>query len=267
MNYAPIIGVFDSGVGGLSVVKAIRGRLPAASICYCCDNLNFPYGPKSEAEVVLHATAAVTRLTHRVRLDALVVACNTASTVTLPAIRERVTIPVIGVVPAIKPAAEQSRSKIIGLLATPGTIQRSYTDDLVREFAPHCQVVRVGSSRLVDLAEAKLRGAELDIPEVSQQIEGLFAINHGLNRLDTVVLGCTHFPLLLPELKLASAWPVSWVDSGDAIARRVASFFPELPPPSDQGSEVALFTKLDDGIDRLREICLPEFGFQEVSLL
>jgi len=216
----PSILVFDSGVGGLSIYQEVQRLVPSALYVYASDNEAFPYGTKREEEVVTRVSDVLLRLMSRFAPDVLVVACNTASTVALPKIRSHIPIPVVGVVPAIKPAARVSKSRVIGLLATPGTVKRAYTRNLIDEFAHDCTVVRVGSSELVELAENKLRGAEPEIERIRHIIAPLFMDDYG-SKLDTVVLGCTHFPLLKTELIAAASWPVTWVDSGFAIAKRV----------------------------------------------
>ncbi|MEH6638503.1 MAG: glutamate racemase [Porticoccaceae bacterium] len=219
MTAAPKVLVFDSGVGGLSIVDALRRRLPTCDFVFACDNAAFPYGTKEEPVLLRRVEIALHTLIAHERPDVVVIACNTASTLVLPLIRSRFTLPVVGVVPAIKPAAEQSQSRVIGLLGTPGTVARPYTDELIEEFAKDCQVVKVGSSELVMLAEAALRGSGPDDSTLKQIIEPFFS--HPT--LDTIVLACTHFPLLRDALENSAPRQVRWTDSGEAIARRVAS--------------------------------------------
>lgn len=216
----PKILVFDSGVGGLSILGEVRQRLPHCNYVYACDNAAFPYGTKSEDELIARVDAVLKALIARIEPDIVVIACNTASTVALPKIRAHFSKPVVGVVPAIKPAAQLSHSKVIGLLATPGTVNRPYTQRLIDDFAPHCTVIRVGSTELVTIAEEKLRGVRPDIDRLKSILAPIFADP----RTDTLVLACTHFPLLLAELQQAAPRPLQWVDSAEAIARRVASF-------------------------------------------
>lgn len=214
--------IFDSGVGGLSIFNAVRARLPALAIDYVSDNAAFPYGTKPEAELVQRVSLVLHALEKKLAPDLMVVACNTASTVALPKIRDSLDTGVVGVVPAIKPAAERSRSKVIGLLATPGTVARDYTRQLIEEFAVHCEVISVGSSELVELAEAKLYGDKVPTGQIAS-ILAPFAEHPLAAKLDITILGCTHFPLLLEELKAAFFKPVEWIDSGAAIAARVDS--------------------------------------------
>ena len=215
------IGVFDSGVGGLSIMAAIHRVLPDADLAYCCDNLNFPYGTKTDEQVLACATNVAVKFAHAARIDVLVIACNTASTIALPALRQNLMIPVVGVVPAVKPAAHASKSKIIGILATPATVRRPYLDDLIREFANDCEVVRVGSSRLVEFAERKLRGDIAPEAEFRQEVAEI--IDAAARGLDHLVLGCTHFPLLADELRCVIPPAVQFIDSGAAVAVRVAA--------------------------------------------
>jgi len=241
MNTTQPILIFDSGVGGLSIFDAVRQRLPDECYCYACDNAAFPYGPKPEAELVARVDAVLSALVARVAPKMLIVACNTASTVALPRLREKFSLPIIGVVPAIKPAAQISHNKIIGLLATPGTVSRRYTDDLIREFAGHCDVIRVGSRELVALAEAKLRGDSIDQSLLTEILSPFFQETR--RQADTIILGCTHFPLLRDELQLAAPQVLHWVDSGDAIARRAIQVLP--CPATARAPNLALFTAPD----------------------
>lgn len=216
----PIL-VFDSGVGGLSVVQALRERMPDLPLVYACDNAAFPYGLKSDAWLKQRVASVIRCLISEIQPCLLVVACNTASTVALPELRELCSIPVVGVVPAIKPAALMTRSGHIALLATQGTISRPYTQQLIDEFAADCEVLKVGSNQLVQLAEIHLAGGEVADAQLLEILQPLLAEP----RLDTVVLGCTHFPLLQPQLirvaEAAGGQHWQWIDSGAAIARRV----------------------------------------------
>ncbi len=256
--------VFDSGVGGLSVAADIHAALPGLVLTYAADNAFLPYGEKSEAELIARVPELLEGWRREFAPDLIVVACNTASTVVLPAVRALVPVPVIGVVPAVKPAAKHTRTGIIGLLGTPGTVRRAYTDGLIREFAADKTVIRHGSSGLVRLAEAKLRGHPPDEAAVAAEIAPLFAGTEGAN-IDIVVLACTHFPLLRSELARAAARPVQFIDSGAAIARRVAQLLPDRAreialrdgPP---GLRPALFTAMDDTLPAL-EGALNGFGF------
>ncbi|MGH1470054.1 MAG: glutamate racemase [Cellvibrionaceae bacterium] len=217
--------VIDSGVGALSIIEEIRSSLPEISISYASDNGFFPYGEKSEEKLVGRVHKLVDTLVGISQPDIIVIACNTASTIALPRVREHFQMPIVGVVPAIKPAALESTSKIIGLVGTPGTVKRLYTDQLIAQYASDCTIIKVGSTALVELAEQKLKGETIAQDDMLDALSPL--IHHPLYMsVDTIVLACTHFPLLKEELLLAvktgAAKPaIRWLDSGKAIANRV----------------------------------------------
>ncbi len=247
--------IFDSGVGGLSIFNAVRARLPELAIDYVSDNAAFPYGTKPAAELVARVALVLRVLEKKLAPDLIVVACNTASTVALPKIRDTLRAGVVGVVPAIKPAAERSRSGVIGLLATPGTVARDYTRQLINEFAAHCEVIAVGSSELVHLAEAKLYGNGVAAQDI-RAILAPFAEHPQAEQLDTITLGCTHFPFLIDELQAAFFKPVTWVDSGAAIAARVASLLHARPGADSEPAHTtyrAYFTAPDSCTAPLQE--------------
>ncbi|RMF15523.1 MAG: glutamate racemase [Gammaproteobacteria bacterium] len=215
----PHVAVMDSGAGGLSVVRALRHSLPDVHLTYLADAAGCPYGERS-SEDLISRVVKLARLVERGRQpDVLVVACNTASTVALPALRARLALPVVGVVPAIKTAGRVSRNRRIGLLATPATVNRPYVDALHHQFASDCELIRVGSSELVGLAERWLwHQAWPPADRLRRIVRPL--VDAGV---DTVVLGCTHFPLLRPMLQAALGPQVTLIDPSEAIARRVAS--------------------------------------------
>ena len=227
--------VFDSGVGGLSVFDAIRIKLPALPISFACDNAGFPYGPREESDLIQRVETVIARLLERSQPSMIVIACNTASTLALEHLRARFSLPFVGVVPAIKPAAQISQNKVIGLLATPGTIKRAYTQKLIDDFASDCQIIRHGSTALVRMAEQRLRLQPIDLTLLKQEL-GVF--EQAQPRPDTIVLACTHFPLLLEQLNTALSYPVRWVDSGEAIARRVEQLLPTLSPSDNKAFSV-----------------------------
>jgi glutamate racemase len=222
--------IFDSGIGGLSVFDAIAASGLALEIDYIADNAWLPYGLKSEAELRARVPALLHSLVQQWAPDIVVVACNTASTIALEPVRAALTAPVVGVVPPIKPAAALTRTGVIGLLATPATVGRIYTNDLIAQFAQGKRVVRFGSAALVQAAEDKLCGRQAGAAAIAEAIEGLFGAPGG-GDIDVVALACTHFPLILPELETASPRPVAWLDSGEAIARRVGHLAIAGPGP------------------------------------
>src|SRR5947208_3271340 len=216
---APLL-FFDSGVGGLSVLGPTLKLLPNAPIVYAADSAGYPYGTKSDAELASRVPALLGRLVERVNPRLAVIACNTASTIALDHARSALDLPVVGTVPAIKPAAEMSKSRVIGVLGTEATVRQPYVDDLAARFAGDCTIIRHGSPELVELAEAKLRGEEVSIDAVRATAQPMFDAPDG-DRIDAVVLACTHFPLLTDEL--TAAFPnVRYVDGGEGIARRIA---------------------------------------------
>lgn len=214
--------VFDSGVGGLSVVAEIRREQPTAEIVYVADDVGFPYGEWEEAALTDRVVGLIADLIPRHRPDAVVIACNTASTLVLPPLRARFDIPFVGTVPAIKPAAERTRSGIVAVLGTYGTIRRDYTRGLIDQFARDCHVRLVGSGNLAPYAERSMRGEPVDDAAVLAEIAPAF-VEEGGRRTDIVVLACTHYPFLLPHFERLAPWPVAWIDPAPAIARRVAA--------------------------------------------
>ncbi len=212
--------VFDSGVGGLSVLDAIVASGAPLDLDYAADDLWLPYGDKGDAALRARVPALIAALVQEWAPDVVVIACNTASTIALDAVRAAVAVPVVGVVPPIKPAAARTRSGVIGVLATPATVARPYTDDLIARFAADMQVIRFGSTALVAAAEARLAGGDVDGAAVREAIAALFDAPGG-DRLDVVALACTHFPLLADDLAAAAPRAVAWLDSGAAIAARV----------------------------------------------
>ncbi|SQH74344.1 Glutamate racemase [Shewanella benthica] len=211
----PIL-VFDSGIGGLTILDEIRQALPNESYIYLFDNARLPYGELAEQELISGCVALITDFVQKQSVSMVVIACNTASTLILPSLRAVLNIPVVGVVPAIKPAALLSRNKHIGLLATPGTIKRAYTHELIDQFASGCSVELYASSELVMLAEQKAAGDPVTQQELAQILSPILE-----SELDTLVLGCTHFPILKQEMQEYLGDRVSLLDSGKAVAARV----------------------------------------------
>jgi glutamate racemase len=269
----PRVLVFDSGVGGLSILREIRRQHPHCSLSYGCDNAAFPYGNKSTDELIDRVDSVLHRLQATIVADIIVIACNTASTLALPRIRSHFKQPIVGVVPAIKPAANISKTKVIGLLATPGTIKRQYTKDLIDEFAAHCQVISVGSSELVALAEAKFRNVEFNkIEAYNQLLQRIVQPFRENTQLDTLVLACTHFPLLLPELQAALPKIQYWVDSAEAIARRVGYWLRQQNLTTikfnakNQPKHSSYFTVNNIDLDALRPL-LSEWQLDDINII
>jgi glutamate racemase len=210
--------ILDSGIGGLSVYKKIHQLLPNLNYIYAFDNAGFPYGDKPDSIVVQRIKSLIEKIIQQYSIDIVVIACNTASTICLPILREQFQFPIVGVVPAIKPAAEMSKNKHIGLLATKATVNRAYTLDLIKQFASDCHVELLGVSELAIMAENKLHGEPVNIPLLRQLMTPWLSLP---TPLDTIVLGCTHYPFIKDELNLLFP-DVNFVDSGNAVAKRVA---------------------------------------------
>lgn len=217
---APIL-IFDSGVGGLTVLAELRKLLPDAPVIYVADSAALPYGDKSEAEIAARVCGLLGRLAERYHPRLICIACNTASTIALGMVRDVLETPVVGTVPAIKPAAELSKTGVIGLLGTKATIRQAYVDNLEAEFAADKRLLRFAAPELVGAAEDKLRGKSPDPAIFARAAEGLRSQPGGEN-IDTVVLACTHFPLLSEELGAAFGGQVQFVDGAQGIARRIA---------------------------------------------
>lgn len=213
--------IFDSGVGGLSVARAVVKRMPDAQVIYAADNAGFPYGDWGEDALNERICDVVGKLIDTSGADVAVIACNTASTIALERLRQKYGIPFVGTVPAIKPASETSETGIIGVLATPGTVERAYTRALVDTFASHREVILHGCKTLADMAERVLSGQTLEAGELEAEIAPVFQERDGGQRTDTVVLGCTHYPLIAREIAEAAPWPVKLIDPSDAVARQV----------------------------------------------
>ena len=245
MPAGPIL-FLDSGVGGLSVLDAVSAALPAAPLVYCADSAGFPYGTKGEAEVSARVAGLLGRLAERIHPSLIVIACNTASTIALGYVRPVLDVPVVGTVPAIKPAAEQSESRVIGVLGTEATVRQPYVADLSAKFAADCLVLKHGSAALVQAAEAKLRGEAVDPAIYRAALDGLLS-QPGGDRLDTVVLACTHFPLVEAELAAAAPRPLRFVHGADGIARRCAYLLRDAHWETPKPPGTAIFTGGVDG--------------------
>lgn len=254
---------FDSGVDGLSVLAPTRALLPHAPLVYAADSAGFPYGTRSESEIAARVPALLGRLAERYKPRLIVIACNTASTIALSHVRAALDVPIVGTVPAIKPAAELSQTRVIGVLGTQATVRQPYVDDLTARFAADCTVLRHGSAELVALAEAKLRGEPAEPARYRAVLAGLFDQPGGA-RIDVIVNACTHFPLVEAELAAAAPHPLRFVDGGPGIARRIAHLTQGQDWPTTFPSGTAVFTGARDdalapalaayGIDRIETL-------------
>ena len=263
---APTVLVTDSGVGGLSVVRAIRAALPGVRLIYLADNAGFPYGKLAPDALIERLVAFAARLVQECSCDAMVVACNTASTVVLDALREVLTIPVVGTVPAIKTAGEVSQSRVIGLLATEATVSGPYIQNLIEKFASDCEVVKVGSPDLAQIAEAFARGHAPDHARLKTILAPFFGRH--TDPVDAVVLGCTHYPLIVDDLRAVGPEGVRWLDPSSAIAERLKTVLGDKHQPHihAKGKDRALFTDPSTNLDELRAF-FGKFGFEDLAIL
>jgi glutamate racemase len=216
----PTILLFDSGLGGLTVFREVIKARPDAGYIYLADDARFPYGDIAQAELAARVVAVIGEAIAAHKPDLAIIACNTASTLALKDLRDNFKLPFIGTVPAIKPACAQSKTKRVSVLGTQATVSREYTRALISEFAQGCDVNLVGSARLAGFAEAELRGEPVADAAIAAEIAPCFVENSG-TRTDTVVLACTHYPLLLERIRVLAPWPVDWIDPAPAIARRL----------------------------------------------
>lgn len=264
MDPASPILLFDSGVGGLTVLAELRKVLPEAPVIYAADNAGLPYGDKSEAEIAARVCGLLGRMAERFQPRLICIACNTASTIALGMVRDVLEVPIVGTVPAIKPAAALTRTGVIGLLGTEATIRQSYVDRLETEFASDKLLLRAAAPGLVAAAEAKLRGDRRDSAAIDRAVVSLRAQTGG-DRVDTVVLACTHFPLLTDELSEAFGPGVSFVDGAAGIARRIVHLCAVQVFESSRPNR-AIVTKSGPDLEQLRP-ALEKFGLGELSLL
>ncbi len=266
----PHIALLDSGVGGASLLVHLRDKIPQAQYIYGFDNGGFPYGERSEEEIIERQLSVAQKLSDAHPLDLIVVACNTASTLVLPHFRQKFTSLVVGVVPAIKVAAKQSLSGSIGLLATPATVHRPYTNQLIRDFANSCQVTKVGSVALVEEAEKKYRREMVDLEVIAKELTPLF-LN---SSIDTVVLGCTHFSHLIDEFKQVAPRQIHWLDPNPFITNRVVSLVeercgrqPSTPYKKPLPKPIAYTTSLESLRDSQKQAWYGAFGIDSFRSL
>jgi glutamate racemase len=260
---APIL-LFDSGVGGLSVLADLRKVLPDAPVIYAADNAGLPYGTKSEAEIAARVCGLLGRMAERFHPRLICIACNTASTIALGMVRDVLNIPIVGTVPAIKPAAAMTRTGVIGLLGTEATIRQSYVDRLEAEFAADKLLLRYAAPELVIAAEAKLRGHTVDPAVYRKAAQGLRSQPDG-EKIDTVVLACTHFPLVVDELGEAFGPGTRFIDGAAGIARRI-QHLTQGQAMRRAAPDIALFTRSGDDIAALAP-ALASYGLNRIEIL
>ena len=260
---APLL-FFDSGIGGLSVLQAVQAALPNAPIVYAADYAGLPYGTKSEAEIAARVPALLGRLVERYSPRLVTIACNTACTIALSHVRAALNVPVVGTVPAIKPAAETTQSGVIGLLGTAATIRQPYVDRLQADHAGGMTLLRHAAPELVEAAEAKMRGEVVDPGVYVRAMQGLMGRPEG-DRLDVTILGCTHFPLVQDELS-AAAPGMRFVDGAAGIARQISYLTTGQGWPSDTPGGIFITTGTTGDAEPLRP-ALSSFGIAKIHSL
>jgi glutamate racemase len=223
----PRLIVFDSGLGGLTVLRALREAVPEAGVTYIADDAYFPYGALTDEALIARMDEVIGGAIAELTPDAVIIACNTASTIALPHLRAVHALPFVGTVPAVKPAAMLSQSCLISVLGTPATVRRDYTRTLISAHGEGCDYTLVGATELAALAETMMAGGEVPDAAIAQEMAPCFVEKDG-RRTDVVVLGCTHYPLLIGRLEKLAPWPVTWLDPAPAIARRTANVLAEL---------------------------------------
>jgi glutamate racemase len=241
LSTSPTILVFDSGLGGLTVYREIVAVRPDANFVYLADDAAFPYGGLTEPALIARLVSLFDQAIAIHRPDLVVIACNTASTIALPELRKRFTVPFVGTVPAIKPACAASQTRRVAVLGTEATVKREYTRALIRDHGQGCDVDLVGAKRLAAYAEAELRGDPVSDAALLAEVGPCFRDDND-TPTDTVVLACTHYPLLIARLEQIAPWPVNFIDPAPAIARRVAHLLEGVPALPDKGTARAIFT-------------------------
>jgi glutamate racemase len=257
---APTILVFDSGLGGLTVFREVAAARPDAHLIYAADDVAFPYGNFPEAELAGRVLSVMADLIAANHPDLVVIACNTASTLVLQQLRGRFSVPFVGTVPAIKPACAASITKCVSVLGTEATVSREYTRALMREFGNGSEITLVGSARLAGFAEAELRGDPAPDAAIAAEIGPCF-VEQGSRRTDTIVLACTHYPLLIDRLTRLAPWPVTWVDPAPAIARRVTDLLG--PPACERAGPARLVFTSGEAPSPVLAAALAGFGFTQ----
>jgi glutamate racemase len=214
--------VIDSGLGGIAVARALRALAPDLPFAYLADTAGFPYGSRSVEDINARAAALIRALEKVTALSTVVLACNTLSTLCLAELRAQFPYHFVGTVPAIKVAGNFSKTRRFTLLATPNTVASSYSQKLIGEFASDCVVDRYGAPNLAAYAECSLLGEIIPADVWRNELAPAFH-NDAQGKTDAVILGCTHYPLVLEQLRKAAPWEVQWIDSSEAIARRALS--------------------------------------------
>lgn len=258
------IAFIDSGIGGIPYVLKAREYLRDERFVYVADTASFPYGERSPDFVVRSVCSITEKLIETFDPRVIVIACNTASVFALPILREQFRVPFVGTVPAIKPAAEVTRSGRIGVLATSRTVGAAYLDQLVDEHATECVIERIAGSQLVDFVESggwKARAADAE-DALRSTVEILKTHN-----IDTLVLGCTHFIFLKQHLESMLGTGISVVDSRDGVARRVLSLAARADDPGQGATAEKSDLLYTTGVSPQYEALAQHFGFSYAGTL
>ena len=260
------IVILDSGVGGLTITRAIIEQLPSVDIHYMADDEAFPYGNWQEEDLIQRISQILMTACSKIAPDAIVVACNTASSRVLPSLRAKFQIPVVGTVPAIKPAALITQSQMVSVVATAGTANSPYLRNLINQFASDINVSIIETHNLARLAEEHFSGLPIDLNLLAEEIHPAFVETHD-KRTDTIVLGCTHYPLLLDKLQALAPWPVTWLDPANAVAKQLSRvLYPSLlnwepkPFPRKMSFAYTSGNTLPDFQVRMKELCTDNIG-------
>ncbi|UMM63305.1 glutamate racemase [Aristophania vespae] len=216
---SPRILVFDSGIGGMGAVQALRHLAPILRIDYLADTALFPYGEQEDEFLTKRIVSLLSSAEKELKPDLLIVACNTASTLALTPLRQTLNLPIVGCVPPIRWAGRVSVSRTIGLLATSATIRRPYISQLWHDYADDCQLLVHGARNLADLAEQAFRGETPDSALVKHELDQLFNQKGG-EKIDTIGLGCTHYSFLLPSFQRVAPAHIAWLDPAPAVAQQ-----------------------------------------------
>ncbi|HEY4521919.1 MAG TPA: glutamate racemase [Candidatus Paceibacterota bacterium] len=236
MNETRPIGVFDSGVGGLSILRELKKIMPHENYIFVADQLNVPYGEKTQKELE-NLTLKICKFFVSKNSKLIVAACNTATCHALPYLRSKIKIPIIGTVPAVKPAAEKSKTGAIGIISTPATSQSQYLKNLIQIYAKNLKVANIGCMGLENAVEKGV----LNSPEVKKMLNKFIKPikNSGA---DIIVLGCTHYPFLKTQIKKTAGTKIKLIDSGKAIAKHTKNTLQKLNILSKSGKNTDFYT-------------------------
>ena len=258
---------FDSGIGGLGIVRALRAQAPATRVDYLADTAVFPYGEQEDRFLISRIVTLIGEAIARHHPQVVIVACNTASTLALSALRAAYpTTPFVGCVPPIRWAARQTRTGVIGLLATRATIRRPYLTELHAQYAPGCTLLTHAAPLRAGYAEQLFRGEAVPDLLIEQEIRGLFD-KPASTQLDAIGLGCTHYTFVLDRLRALTPPDIAWLDPADAVARHACTMLQTLPASAQvqAAPDHAWFTALPENPAALTAQ-LPPFGYDKIAI-